>query len=207
MSRLLRLGEFPDRRVFWIRDSAPAAYFIADRQARGILVNAPPFDPDLLAELQAESPLRYIFLPSLRGAAHAESWRTASAAEVLAFGIEAAAMPFKVDIELDNKSRLTRTIDFLPMSGVTEGTCAMRLKNKPGAVFFGPALGPGADGWPTLSLSPDDHSMENRLFGALGVQDLAFDYAFTDTFDPSTTRYGPGAGAAVKAAIERALDD
>lgn len=207
MSALRLLAEFPDRRILWLVGSEPAAYYVADHQAQGILVNAPAFDSDLLTTLQAERQLRYIFLPSRRGALDIERWRSASGVEVLAFGAEAAAIEGTIDLVLDNKSRLTRTIDFLPMSGVTEGSCAMRLKNKPGAVFFGPALSPGQDGWPTLIFMPDDHSMENRLFGALGIQDIAFEYAFTDDFDPDTTRFGPGAGAAVKAAVERALDD
>lgn len=207
MSLLQPLAEFPDRRIFWVSGSDPAAYYVADQQADGVLVNAPPFDPALLAALEAERPLRYIFLPSRHGARDVERWRAASGAEVLATAAEAPAIEGTVDIVLDNKSRLTRTIDFLPLSGVTAGCCGMRLKNKPGAVFFGPALSPGGDGWPTLVFAADDHSLENRLFGALGIQDLAFEYAFTDEFDPGVTRYGPGAGAAVKDAVARVLDE
>lgn len=206
MSLLLELAEFPDRKILWVKGTSPAVYYMVDYQARGVLINTPPFDQDLLTALQQEGPLRYIFLPSHRGATDIQSWRMASAAKVLAFGSEIPAIKGTVDIVLDHKSRLTRTIDFLPMSGVTEGTCAMRLKNKPGAIFFGPALNPGADGWPTLQLSESDYSMENRLFGALGIQDLVFEYAFTDHFDPKTSHFGPGAGRVIKAAIAKVLE-
>lgn len=207
MSRLKFLADLSDRRIYWIEGSKPAVYYVADSQAGGVLVNAPTFNEMLLAELQAEQTLRYIFLPSHRGAVDLDRWRMASGAEVLAFGNEGSAIEARIDVILDSKSRLTRTIDFLPMSGVTEGSCAMRLKNKPGAVFFGPALSPGNDGWPTLIFSANDFSRENRFFGALGIKDLMFEYAFTDDFDPVSTCFGPGAGAAVKAAVERALDD
>ena len=129
------------------------------------------------------------------------------ALEALAFEIEARAIGEGVDIAFDTKRKFSRTMDFLPMAGVTAGTCALRLKNKPGVVFFGPALEPGEDGWPTLVFHDDDHSFESRLFGALGVQDLQFDYAFTDVFEPGRTQFGPGAGEAVKARIARAIED
>ena len=92
------------------------------------------------------------------------------------------------------------------MSGVTEGTCALRIRNDGGAIFFGPVLEPGADGWPALVPHADDYSAENRLIGALGLQDQRFEYAFTDVFEPDRTRFGPGAGAAVRAALQRLLD-
>ena len=69
------------------------------------------------------------------------------------------------------------------MSGVTEGSCALRIKNDGGAIFFGPILEPGADGWPALVPHDDDYSAENRLIGALGLQDQRFEYAFTDVFE------------------------
>ncbi|APZ42011.1 hypothetical protein [Acidihalobacter ferrooxydans] len=206
---LQELVSLRDRTLYYLSTvPAPAVYYIADKKAEGVLVNTPPFDAALLDALQAVAPLRYIFLPSARGARDLDRWRTASGAESISSEPEAAAIAGTIDITLDSKrNKLTRTIDFLPMSGVTAGTCAMRLKNKPGAVFFGPALEPGPDGWPTLIPHADDYCAESRLFGSLGVQDLVFDYAFTDTFVPGRTQYGPGAEPAVKAALERVLDD
>lgn len=206
---LERLIELRDRTIWRIASAAePAVYFIADRKGGGILVNTPDFDAGLLERLQALAPLNYIFLPSHRGARDLDRWREASGAESLSTAAEVPQIEGRVDLTLDSKRRkLTRTIDFLPMSGVTAGTCAMRLKNRPGVMFFGPALEPGEDGWPTLILHPDDYSAENRLFGALGVQDLSFEYAFTDVFEPGRTRFGPGAGEAVKAALARMLEE
>ena len=43
-----------------------------------------------------------------------------------------------------------------------------------------------------------DYSFENRLFGTLGLQDVKFEYAFTDDFDPQTSHVGPGADAAIQ---------
>ena len=206
---LEELATLRDRTIYRVVDiPAPAVYYIADHKAEGVLVNTPPFDEALLQELQALAPLRYIFLPSRRGARELDLWREASGAESLASEPEAPSIDGKIDLTLDSKrNKLTRTIDFLPMSGVTVGTCALRLKNKPGAVFFGPALEPGVDGWPTLVPHADDYSAENRLFGSLGVQDLVFDFAFTDVFVPGETRFGPGAGPAVKQALESVLHD
>ncbi len=206
---LEKLLELRDRTLWRILDaSGPAVYYITDHKAEGILVNTPGFDEPLLARLQAISPLKYIFLPSHRGARDLDLWRTASGAESISSEPEAALIEGHVDITLDSKrNKLTRTIDFLPMSGVTVGTCALRLKNKPGVMFFGPALEPGDDGWPTLVPHAEDYSAENRLFGSLGVQDLAFEYAFTDVFEPGHTRYGPGASEMIKAALARFLDE
>jgi hypothetical protein len=134
------------------------------------------------------------------------AWRAAGL-EVMAFEAEVAAVGrAEIDIVLDRKSKLTRTIDFLPMGGVTEGTCLMRLKNKPSTVFFGPALEPGADGWPTLVFHDDDHSYESRLFGALGLADLQFEHAFTDVFVPGQTRHGPAAGAEVRPRVSAVVE-
>ncbi|HLY52370.1 MAG TPA: hypothetical protein VKQ31_05105 [Steroidobacteraceae bacterium] len=203
LSRLVALRE---RTVYHVARSRPAAYFIADRDAGGVLVNAPPFDPALLAALNATAALEYIFLPSRRGAADLESWRAASGAETLAAKAEVAAIAGTVDLPLGRERKLTRTIDFLPMSGVTEGSCALRIKNDGGAIFFGPILEPGADGWPALVPHDDDYSAENRLIGALGLQDQGFEYAFTDTFEAERTRFGPGAGGAIRERLRQALE-
>ena len=198
------LLELRDRRIYRVGDHDPTVWLIDDRELGGILVNAPPFSEAAAAEIQAVTKPAYLFLPSRRGARDLDAWRGLGI-EVLAFEAEAAAIDAAggtVDIAFNRKQRLSRTIDFLPMAGVTEGSCALRLKNLPGVVFFGPMLTPGADGWPTLIPNPDDHSWEARLFGALGVKDLKFAYAFCDRFDPATTRYGPDADAEIQARIE-----
>lgn len=202
---LRRLLELRERSIHYVRGTRPAVYFIADRDAGGVLVNAPAFDARLLAALQALAPLAYLFLPSRRGARDLERWRAASGAESLASEAEAPAIAGTVDLPLGRGRKLTRTIDFLTLSGVTEGSCALRIRNDGGVVFFGPCLEPGADGWPTLLPHADDHSAENRLFGVLGLQDLRYAYAFTDVFEPGT-RYGPGADAAVRARLRALLD-
>lgn len=198
------LLELRDRRIYRVGDHDPIVWLIDDRELGGILVNAPPFSEATAAEIQAITKPTYLFLPSRRGACDLDAWR-ALGIEVLAFEAEAPAIEAAggtVDIAFNRKQRLSRTIDFLPMAGVTEGSCALRLKNLPGVVFFGPMLSPGPDGWPTLIPNPDDHSWEARLFGALGVKDLKFAYALCDRFDPATTRYGPGADAEIQARIE-----
>jgi hypothetical protein len=200
------LAELRDRTIYRVTtESAPAVYYIADKDAGGILVNAPTWSTALAATLRDAAEPAYLFLPSRFGVRDVEAWR-GEGLETLAWEPEVAAIDGSIDTPLNSKVKLTRTIDFLPMSGRTAGSCALRLKNKPGAIFFGPILEPGEEGWPTLVLHDDDYSSESRLFGALGLQDVTFDYAFTDTFDPATTRYGPGAGEAVNAAIAGVLE-
>jgi len=183
----------------------PAVYYIHDHEVGGILVNTPPYSEQAAAALAAAGGVSFIFLPSRFGAHDLAAWREATGAETMAYEIEAGAIAGGVDIALNSKTKLTRTIDFLPMAGRTEGSCALRLKNKPGVVFFGPILSPGEHGWPTLAPNEDDHSYESRLFGALGLQDVKFEYAFTDEFDPQATRFGPGADRAIREEIDQAL--
>jgi len=204
LSELLRLRE---RTIYHVGGQEPAVFFLIDRSAGGVLINAPAFDPSLLVELQSLAPLRYIYLPSRYGEQDLDQWRDAAGAEVLAHEVEARALQGHVDIPIDHKSKFTRTISFLPMAGATAGSCALRLRNQPGVIFFGPALSTGDDGWPTLVLRDRDHSQESRLFGALGLQDLSFEYAFTDDFDPTRSRFGPGAGEAVKRHVEAILNE
>lgn len=188
-----------------VPEGYPAVYYIVDREVNGVLVNTPPFAPETLEALQALAPLKFIFLPSRFGAHELDRWREASGAESLAFEAEAGDIEGTVDLKLSTQTKLTRTIDFLPMSGRTQGSCALRLKNKPGVVFFGPILEPAESGWPTLVEHADDHSWETRLFGALGLQDVKYEYAFTDRFQPEQTRFGPGADKAIAAELDRAL--
>ncbi|MGA8051110.1 MAG: hypothetical protein WCA09_13125 [Burkholderiales bacterium] len=202
---LHKLVALRDRDIHYVVDSRPAAYYIADREAGGVLVNAPPFDEVLAAALRALAPLAYLYLPSRRGAADVERWRAAGA-ETIAFEAEAPHIAGRIDLAVGGGRKLTRSIDFLPMSGVTEGSCALRIKTNGGVLFFGPILEPGDDGWPALISHADDYSAENRLIGALGLQDQRFEYAFTDVFEPGRTRFGPGAGEAVRERLRRLLE-
>jgi hypothetical protein len=202
-----KLVALRERNIYLVAGTRPAAYYIADREAGGVLVNAPPYGEPLLSALNALSPPAYIFLPSWRGARDLDRWRTAAGVETIAFEAEAPHVAGTIDLAIGGGRKLTRTIDFLPMSGVTEGSCALRIKNEGGAIFFGPVLEPGADGWPTLVPHAGDYSAENRLIGALGLQDQRFEYAFTDDFEPGRTRFGPGAGAAVNEGLRRLLED
>ncbi len=202
---LHKLVALRDRDIHYVVGSRPAAYYLADREAGGVLVNAPPFSEALAAVLRPLAPLAYLFLPSRRGACDLDLWRAAGA-ETIASEAEAPHIAGKVDLAIGGGRKLTRTIDFLPMSGVTDGSCALRIKTNGGVLFFGPVLEPGDDGWPDLILHPDDYSQENRLIGALGLQDLRFEYAFTDVFEPVRTRFGPGAGEAVRERLRRLLE-
>ncbi|HDP89377.1 MAG TPA: hypothetical protein ENN42_05395 [Thioalkalivibrio sp.] len=204
---LQKLLELRDRTVYFLEGSSPAVYYLVDKDVQGVLINTPPFDAATCQALADIAPLKFIYFPSRRGARDVDLWREASDAETMAFEAEVPAIDGTIDLKLDRKSKFTRTMDFLPMAGVTEGSCVLRCRNKPGILFFGPVLSPGEDGWPTLAFQEDDYSTESRMFGALGLQDVAFDYAFTDVFEPGRTQFGPGAAAAVNARIAEALDD
>jgi hypothetical protein len=180
----------------------PAVYLIRDREAGGILINTPAFDEGLAATLAGEGGVAFLFLPSGRGAVDVDRWRAALGAEALAGQDEAVAIDAEVDRPLDGTIRLSRNIRFYTMSGRTPGTTALYFKHWPSMLFLGPVLEPGDDGWPTLIDHDDDWSWENRVMGALGLQDLRFEYVFTDGFGPAT-RFGPGADQAVRAALQR----
>lgn len=202
-----KLYESFDRSVYYLPGTHPAVFFLADKEGGGILINSPAFAAETLARINAIMPLKFIFYPSYLGAQDVDAWRSASAAQSMAYGHEARRIAGKVDIVLERENRFSRTMDFLPMSGRTESSCALRCKNNPGLIFFGPILSCGPSGWPTVIAQADDYSFENRLFGALGLQDVKFDYAFTDDFDSLTSHFGPGADAAISQEIERALAD
>ncbi|MEF8792600.1 hypothetical protein [Thiohalorhabdus sp.] len=183
-------------------EQSPAVYWIRDREAGGILVNTPVFDGGLAAELVAAGGVDFLFLPSARGGADLDQWRDALGAEALAGQDEVQRIPGEVDRPLDGTIRLSRNIRFYTMSGRTPGSTALYFKHWPSMLFLGPVLEPGGDGWPTLIPHHDDWSWENRVMGALGLQDLRFEYVFTDHLDPDT-RIGPGAAQGVKAALKR----
>ena len=204
-----RLCSFFDRDIYHVEggQERPAVYFIADKDAGGILVNAPVYSSELAAVLGGIAPLRVLFLPSRLGARDLAAWQGAGC-KLIAQPAEGAGLDVPLDVPLDSKLRLSRTIEFIAMSGRTAGSCAMRLRNKPGAIFFGPILEPdAADAWPTLVPHHDDVSWENRLFGSLGLQDISYDYAFTDTFVPAVTPIGPGAATAIQYRLRAVIDD
>ncbi|HKJ70952.1 MAG TPA: hypothetical protein VKA55_04310 [Gammaproteobacteria bacterium] len=192
------------RSVFHVAggDVDAAVYLIRDREAGGILVNTPAFDAALASELAAGAGVDFLFLPSALGARDLDRWREALGAEALAGQDEVPRIAGEVDRPLDGTIRLSRIIRFYTMSGRTSGATALYCKHWPSMLFLGPVLEPGEDGWPTLVPHDDDWSWENRVMGALGLQDLRFEYVFTDRFGPGT-RYGPGADEAVKAALAR----
>ena len=202
---MVELLSLPDRSVHHLPGTSPAVFYLADRDGGGILINSPRFDPRLLAQLILAAPLNFIFYPSRFGAADVDAWRAASGAKTMAWHDEVRHIEGVIDLPLSRENRFSRTIDFLPMSGRTEGSCALRCKNKPGIVFFGPILECGASGWPTLLPHTDDYSFENRLIGALGLQSAEFDYAFSDDFDSVKSRYGPQASQAIRAQLSAVL--
>lgn len=196
-----KLLELFDRSVWYLPGTRPAVFYLADREGGGILINTPPFAAHLARSLADIAPLSFAFLPSRFGATDVAAWR-AHGVKAMAYGAEAAYIAGGVDTVLDREQRFSRTIDFLPMSGRTESSTALRCKNKPGILFFGPILECNANGVPTLIAHEDDYSWENRLFGALGLQDLKYDYAFSDDFEPGHSKFGPGIDAMIKRELE-----
>jgi hypothetical protein len=201
---VIRLLDLPARAVYSVPGFGPAVFYVADTEGGGILINTPAFSSGLLQELGRLAPPRFAFYPSRLGARDVAAWRAAGI-ETLAYNGEFSGDNGELDIVLDRKYRFSRTIDFLPMSGRTAGTCALRCKNRPAVMFFGPALECGQSGWPEIVAHADDWSYENRLLGAVGLRHLKYEYAFTDDFDPRTSCWGPGAGAAIAARLEIVL--
>lgn len=200
---MLKLLELFDRSVYYLEGTRPAVFLLADREGGGVLINSPPFSAPALRSIRAVAPLKFLFFPSRLGARDVDTWREASGARSIAHPLEAGGISGAVDLVLEPDHRFSRTIEFLLMSGRTPGACALRCRNRPGIVFFGPILDPGSDGWPTLAPHGDDHSFENRVIGALALKDLRFDYGFCDGFEPGKSRFGPGADAAIRERIER----
>lgn len=200
-----KLLDFRTRSVWHVIDTWPAVFYLADREGGGILINTPPYSAALVAELVLIAPLKFLFFPSRFGAIEVDAWRAATAAQAMAYASEGRAINGTIDKALERGERFSRTIDFLPMSGRTENSAALRCKNKPGILFFGPILKCNALGVPSLERLADDYSWENRLFGALGLRDLKYEYAFTDDFSPATSAYGPGADKLIGAEIDRLI--
>ncbi len=192
---MVELISLPDRRVFHLPGTAPACFYLAHGRAGGVLINSPPFALGLRESLEAIAPLRFVFLPSAFGAAGSQTWRAAGVA-VIASVEEAPLIDTPIDQPVDRKVRLVRDIDFLPMSGRTRGSCALRVKASPSIVFFGPIL--DHSDWPALVAHTDDYSFENRMIGALGLRDLRFEFAFCDNYIHGRSRFGPGAAEVVR---------
>jgi len=201
---MIPLVKLPARSIYYLPGTAPAVFFLADDEGGGVLINTPPFSPELAGQLESVAPPRYVFLPSRLGGRHAAAWCEAGAT-IIAYREELAGCRVGVDIALDRGWRFSRTVDFLPMAGRTSHSCALRCKAKPAILFLGPALSRTASGWPGIEPCPDDHSYENRLLGAVGLRHLKYEYAFTDDFDLGKSRCGPGAGRAIALELENAL--
>jgi len=195
--------DIPQRKIFYIADSlTPASFLIIDDKAGGILINCPTYSEALLKEIESQGKIDYIFLPSRFGTESLQQWKAATNAESIAHEIEADNIHHPIDIRVNHKTKLTRTMDFVPMAGRTGGTCALFLKNLPGVIFLGPALSiekkvMAEKNWPSLIENTDDASFETRMFGVLGLKDLKYDYVFTDDFNMQTCQYGPNASIEV----------
>ncbi|MCG6876884.1 MAG: hypothetical protein LJE97_17485 [Betaproteobacteria bacterium] len=201
---MVELISLPNRRVFYLPGTTPACFYLTDERAGGVLINAPPFESSLHERLEAVAPLRFVFVPSVFGAGDAGRWRTSGAA-VIASVEEAPLINVPIDQQVDRKVRLVRDIDFLPMSGRTRGSCALRVRASPSMIFFGPIL--DHQDWPTLVAHADDYSFENRLLGALGLGDLRFEFAFCDNYVHGRSRFGPGAARAVRTNLTAVLSE
>ena len=201
MIELLRL---PRRSVHYLPGTAPASFLLVDDRAGAILVNCPPFAARVLASVDAIARPAFLFLPSRFGAFDLDRWRTATGARAIAGAEEAGDIAGTVDERIDANVRFYGRLDFLPLAGRTRGTYALRVKEPPAIVFFGPAL-EHAD-WPVLRPHADDHSYENRVIGALGLRDLEFEFAFCDNYLHGKSKFGPGAGGHVHAELATEFD-
>jgi hypothetical protein len=200
---LILLLEVAERSVWYLPGSAPACFLLVDGRAGGILVNSPPFDARLAAAVARIAEVRFVFFPSRFGASNVALWRAALAARTVAAAAECAAIAGPIDEAIDGGVRFHGRLDFLALSGRTRGTCALRSKAEPAIVFFGPALEHGD--WPLLRAHDDDDSYENRVLGAVALQDLQFEFAFCDNYVHGLSRFGPGAAAAMRANLAMEL--
>jgi hypothetical protein len=200
---LIPLLEVAGRAVWYLPGSAPACFLLVDGRVGGILINSPPFDAQLAAFVEHVAKVRIIFFPSRFGATDAAQWRAALAARTVATVEECAAISGPIDEAIDGGVRVHGRLDFLALSGRTRGTCALRSKTDPAIVFFGPALEHGD--WPLLRAHDDDYSYENRVLGAVALQDLRFEFAFCDNYVHGQSRFGPGAANAVRANLASEL--
>jgi hypothetical protein len=201
---LIRLLEVAGRAAWYLPGSRPACFLLVDARAGGILVNSPPFDARVAEVVARVAKVQFIFFPSRFGATDVARWRAALAARTVAAAEECAAIDGPIDEAIDGGVRIHGRLDFLALSGRTRGTCALRSRMDPAIVFFGPALEHGD--WPQLVAHADDDSYENRVIGAIALQDLRFDFAFCDNYVHGRSRFGPGAGRVVATGLAKLLD-
>jgi hypothetical protein len=201
---VIRLLAVDGREVWYVAGTAPACFLLVDERAGGVLVNSPPFQARLARMVERVARVRFIFYPSRRGAADVVQWRSTCAARTIAAAGEVAAIPGPIDEPIDGSVRIHGRLDFLALPGRTRGTCALRSRVEPAIVFFGPAF-EHAD-WPALVPHDDDDSYENRLIGALGLRDVAFEFGFCDNYSHGHSRFGPGASRAIAAGLAAVLE-
>lgn len=201
---MIRLLDVAGREVWYLAATAPASFLLVDERAEGILVNSPPYQAELVEAVQRVARVRFIFYPSRHGAADVAQWRSACKARTIGAVGEVAAIPGRIDEVIDGSVRIHGRLDFLALPGRTRGTCALRSRIEPAIVFFGPAL--DHSDWPSLVAHDDDDSYENRLIGALGLRDLAFEFGFCDNYSHGHSRFGPGASRAIAAGLAAVLE-
>ena len=197
----------PQRLIYFL-DSGnaqqAASFLICDKELGAVMVNTPDFSTKLLSQIECHQ-INYIFLPSHLGARDLDLWQKETNAEIIAHQAECPYIPQKVDHAINEKTRLSRTIDFLPLPGRTPGSCALYLKNLPGVLFPGPVLQSTPGNWPTITQHEDDFNFESRLFSALLLKDTKFQYVFTDDFQPGHL-HGPNADQHIRRNIDQLFD-
>jgi len=199
-----KILEISNRQIFLLTDATekfPATFIIRDKEVGGIMINTPTYTKHHI-DLIPNFDINYIFLPSYLGAHDLQQWKDCTNAEIIAHENECSLINFPIDISVNQKTKLTRTIDFVPIAGRTQGSCALYLKNLPGIIFFGPILQSQENKWPRIIQKPTDYNYESRLFSALSIKDLKYQYAFTDDFHFGVSKFGPNADKAIKISIE-----
>jgi hypothetical protein len=204
--RLTEVLRLPRRSVHVVPGAAPAVFLLVDERAGSILVNLPPFSEAALGAIRRVANPDFIFLPSRFGARDLDRWRAATSARTVASSEEVSGVDGTIDEPVDGGVRMHGRLDFLLLSGRTRGNCALRVKEPPGLVFFGPALEHSHAGTFALRAHPDDYSFENRVIGALALRDLEFEYAWCDDYIHGTSQHGPEASILVRKALAAALD-
>jgi hypothetical protein len=113
---LIRLLDVPGREVWLVPASVPACFLLVDERAGGVLVNAPPFDANLVQAMGHVTEVRFIFLPSRFGAIDVAQWRSALNARTIAAAGECSAITGPVDEPIDGGVRIHGRLDFLSLS-------------------------------------------------------------------------------------------